>query len=92
MSARDAIRYVLLPGRYPTALAKARALWVYLVLRHDSETCFQCGRRVERAIGTYWRTSNRLWESVVGDEGGILCVRCFVRRAGAVHVEVVDGV
>lgn len=91
MTTRDAIRYVLLGGRFRGPIAMARALFAYLILRHDSEVCFDCGRRVEKSIGTYWRTNNRLWNSVVGHEGGILCVRCFVERAGAVHVEVVEG-
>ncbi len=33
-----------------------------------------------------WRTSNHLWQEVVGDDGVVLCPSCFMRRAEGKHI------
>lgn len=57
-------------------LARARAFWHHVLCCYGSETCGQCGRRVEAA----WLADNQLWEEVMGHEGGLLCIRCFDRE------------
>ena len=37
------------------------------------EFCHTCGRDV----GVVWTAPDALWEDLVGDPGGVLCVDCF---------------
>jgi hypothetical protein len=51
-------------------------IWHFTII---TEVCRDCGAQV----GLYWHATDELWTSVTGSEGGILCVRCFDRRAWA---------
>ena len=46
-----------------------------------SHTCVECG-----GWRGAWRTSNHLWQEVVGEQGIVLCPSCFMRRAEAMHI------
>jgi hypothetical protein len=51
--------------------------WVVWHLTIITEVCWDCGAQV----GLYWHASDELWALVMGEPGGLLCVRCFDRRA-----------
>lgn len=41
------------------------------------EFCKECGRAVEQV----WTAPDALWIDLNGQPGGVLCIRCFDRRA-----------
>ena len=62
--------------------APARLLprWLQLgLLIAVGEVCDRCGDDV----GLVWTADDFLWDTVVGQPYGILCIRCFDRRARA---------
>lgn len=58
-----------------------RAFWHVVIRRYVYEICASCGRPVSSAIHTYWIAPDELWEQINGQSGGVLCPRCFARRA-----------
>ena len=74
---RSRLSYALWRKNYTGGfVARARALWHHVLCHYGSETCGECGRRVEAA----WLADNNLWREVMGHDGGLLCIRCFDRE------------
>jgi hypothetical protein len=58
------------------------------IRRYDGEICQDCGNAVRHHTGSCWRTSEEVWNAVMGRATGILCPPCFTKRARAVGVRV----
>ena len=49
-------------------------------MAYRGEVCQECGFPVSYSTGpTWWEAENDHWREVMGGEGGVLCVPCFVR-------------
>lgn len=78
--ARVDTRYFVKHRRYAPL---ARALWSVFVLRHYSEICLDCGRRMP----LIWWSPTPLWaELITTSGGGLLCPRCYDERARAAGI------
>lgn len=72
----------------PAPACALRLLWVW-VTRYPSEVCQQCGRRNGHDLGdTWWHAHGDLWDRVVGGYAGVLCPRCFTRKASSLGIKV----
>lgn len=77
---RNTARYYWRQRRF---VALCRALFLTVVLRHGSELCQECGRRYNDFL---WHAPTPLWMELVGHYGGLLCPRCFERKADAAGI------
>jgi hypothetical protein len=70
----DRTSYVLWKKLYTGGpMARLRCLWHHLICGCRYEICGECGR----PVGVVWLAPDALWLTVVGHEGGTLCVPCF---------------
>jgi hypothetical protein len=67
------LSYVLWRRVYTSPIARLRAFWHHVVRGYASETCTDCGKRVE----VVWLASNELWSEHAGTTKGVLCPGCF---------------
>lgn len=59
------------------------------MLADDGTTpCADCGEPHGLCTGSWWKTNDALWETVVGDQTIVLCVSCFTVRARKVGITV----
>lgn len=77
--------------------ARLRRWFNHVVLRHESETCDQCGGQVKAA---WWCEDDELWcdvyeaalgwrpEAVFGVRRGLMCRECFIRIAVEIGVPI----
>src|ERR1035437_700379 len=82
-------------GGQGKARALTRAIYHTLIRGCETEMCQDCGRPVKHSLDGYWRASDELWNTVVGEPGwreqlgeyaylgvpGTLCPRCFYEEA-----------
>lgn len=73
----DRLRWVLFGKAFDTYAAQAVGFYHYILRGYEYELCQCCGN----PVGCVWRTDNDTWLKVVGVEGGVLCIKCFDRKA-----------
>jgi hypothetical protein len=75
-------------------VTRTRRAWILrailrCIFRDYNEKCWRCGWPVAWGAGTWWHAPDWLWARVVGSPlGGVLCMRCFARKALGVGIVV----
>lgn len=66
--------YALWRKRYTGGLrARLRSIWHHVIKGYRYEVCGQCGRPVD----VVWEAPTELWQEVMGDPRGLICIPCF---------------
>jgi len=58
-------------------LRRLKYVFLFRSLSWKYESCTDCGH----CFRLVWSVKDEIWEEVMGDGNGILCIDCFVERA-----------